>query len=793
MALTKRAAAAHSATLNADTLHAVALSDLIWGRSSDVVLQRVIESLETAARLADRPAPVLADLAAARIERAEHTQRLHDLLEAVEIADSALMLEPRNPTALFNVALGLERLGLDGEADQAWARYLEVDASSGWAHEATRRRRELARPPPQRSLPVDVSPAAVDSLARRTPQEVRELGWEVVLDDWGAAVLRGDTSYAADRLRVAEALGNALVRTGGDGTLAEAVKAIRLITNDDVAMRGLAAAHRAYAAGQRAYLGLDHTRADAEFTRVETLRPPSRTLLLWSSVFRGATLFYLGERERGESLVQGVATAVDEQRAAALAGRARWNLGTMRLRTGRYSSSVPEYRKASRLLTAVGEWENAGAVEYGLGEANFALGDRPASDSILLRGAARLRPYRSSRWLHGLLLVTANVATSSRLRRAAAHVHDEDVRVAARIGLTLYELEARANRARFMAVSGDTAAIARDLVSSRRLLPSVSDPRARGWVENDLRLARSAVLLGSSPEAAIAALDSVAEFLRASANPLVLIPALQARAEASLALRDADGAAPYLDSATVLLGSLNTKVEQTALRVSMLDRGRELFDRLAMLRIAQGRGEEAFAVVERGRVSLSRQGSTASGQAGAPPRARAGETLLSYALVGDTLLVWTIVGDSVHLARSTPGRARLLSTLDRLRTALERHVGTGQVRGDLAALYELLVRPVEGRLGRKVVVVADGEIAGAPFAALFDAHQQRYVVQDHVLRYASSLQDARTSRPLPGADERVLLVADPAFDTRRFDGGRLPNARAEVDSLRPGYPGAEVL
>jgi hypothetical protein len=54
---------------------------------------------------------VYTDLAAALLVRAERHQTPRDLVEAIEVADLALELKPRNEAARFNLALGLERLG----------------------------------------------------------------------------------------------------------------------------------------------------------------------------------------------------------------------------------------------------------------------------------------------------------------------------------------------------------------------------------------------------------------------------------------------------------------------------------------------------------------------------------------------------------------------------------------------------------------------------------------------------------------------------------------------------------
>src|SRR5262249_31754944 len=116
----QRASALIQANADPDALHAAALIDLVWGGEGGIPLERSVSYLRAASRLAERRAAVYADLAAALMVRAERHQTPRDLVEAIEMADVALELEPQNEAARFNLALGLDRLGLDGQAQRAW-------------------------------------------------------------------------------------------------------------------------------------------------------------------------------------------------------------------------------------------------------------------------------------------------------------------------------------------------------------------------------------------------------------------------------------------------------------------------------------------------------------------------------------------------------------------------------------------------------------------------------------------------------------------------------------------------
>jgi CHAT domain-containing protein len=179
------------------------------------------------------------------------------------------------------------------------------------------------------------------------------------------------------------------------------------------------------------------------------------------------------------------------------------------------------------------------------------------------------------------------------------------------------------------------------------------------------------------------------------------------------------------------------------------------------------------------------------------PAAPEGAVVLDYALVGDTLLAWGLGRGTPRLVRATVDRDRLAARLEQLNVQLERGDAEAVVRPELERLFELLVRPFADRLGAEgspVVIVADGELGGVPFTALFDRAAARYLVDAHVVRYASSLADAaiRARPSAPPAD--VTIAANPAYDAHAYPGlERLGWAAAEGDSIRRFYRRSALL
>ncbi|HEX2203906.1 MAG TPA: hypothetical protein VHG91_11435, partial [Longimicrobium sp.] len=189
-AVQRRAARMRRLRLDSDALQAQGLLDLLAADSVGNSLGQSISSFDLSRRRSKRRASVLADQAAAHLLRAERTQSVKELAQALELAQEATGLEPGNPVALFNRALALDRLAVDGRAVEAWEAYLAVDSTSEWAGEARARVHALAPPHPAPAPPVSADSAGrVEAYVAAAPLEARELGWDRLLGEWAEAVL----------------------------------------------------------------------------------------------------------------------------------------------------------------------------------------------------------------------------------------------------------------------------------------------------------------------------------------------------------------------------------------------------------------------------------------------------------------------------------------------------------------------------------------------------------------------------------------------------------------------------
>lgn len=776
-----------------DSLRASGLAAIIWPeRTNDQALGDAITTLQRALRLSTHRVPLLVDLSAAHLVRAgEREQNPRDLVVAMQYALEALALEPKNAAACFNAALAMQAFGLDEEAALAWDAYLAIDSTSPWAEEAHSRKEGLITEAAEIPLPAPGAPAPeVAEFAREFPQEAREYGWNQVLRDWGAATAGEDSAACTEALlRLAEQLGRALAeRSGGDASLADAVKAIRDAQADPAATIVLARAHQEYADGQAFFHDLKGEAASAAFDRVIRFRPASPVLLQWTTLYHAGARQLLRKPDEAESGLRGLLEQVDSIRHPVLEGRTRLMLGTMMLQRG-YEGVREQSARAAKHLARAGETENKGGVLSLDGEAAYREGDTVAAYQSLYRAQQALRPYRRSIPLHKQLHGLARIAALDGMPRAALAILNEDVRVAKRVGTPVRVLDALQTRARVRTSMGNSRSAVLDMDSARASLQRLPPEEAQQqWAQAHMRMA-------GPGKVSAAAMDSAVTVF--AQNVFWLVPALLQRADARLAAGDETGAAADLESVVAGIHDAARESGDPLLRGALLEQARSSFDRLVMLYLRQGRPADALRALERGRLSFAaRQGGAASARDGRLA-APAGHVAVEYALIGDTLLTWTVRGDTTRIRGQLVERDEFILTVEQVTAALESPARDADALPGLRRLYDWLIRPVRGYLGARetpLVILADGEVAGIPFAALLDSVTGQYLVQDYPIRFAATLADA--ARPASGREGlgRALLVADPAFDVGRYRGlFPLDSARAEVRRLRGLYPSPDLL
>jgi CHAT domain-containing protein len=766
-----------------DAVRATALVDLLWSDSSGIAMSRAISSLEMAVRLDTTSAASLADLSGAYLLNAEQHARPEELLYAVDAAQRAVVADPEDMAARFNVALALEYAVLDSQAVLAWNAYLQRDSRSGWADEARARRKRLLAARAARKW------SSLAALARGAPEHARAFAMDTVLGDWGEAVLAGDSARARADLQSAATLGDAMARARRDSSVRALVRAITRSGPEGV--KRLASAHAVFAKARRAYTAAEYAAADSGFARVLALRP-APPLEQWAELGKGLTLGYARKFDRAIVMLRDVVAAEDSQ-SNALTARAEWGIGNMLLRRGEIKSGLGSIHAAQHTFAQLAERQNLGATQELEAEAFFAIGDafngfmRNHSSLVLLAGEG------PSVWRHNSLKGLARQSANASLAYATLAAAAEDRVVVEALGNPLWLVEGRLAYADALARANQRAAARTEVETAAVPLPRIRDPLARTQLASELDAVRAPLL--ADPRRTRAALDAAIAELEKTRNPTLLLPVLLARARTSLVLDEAEAAERDLKEISGLYSALHRSVASAPERAGVLREARAVTEQLVRMRLRSGDTAAALVALERGR--------TLDPETEVVKRVRsavaANATTLDMAILGDTVATWLLGHGALRVVRRRVPRSRLVELLSRMRSGLEFGNNEADARATLGQVYDTLIRPIERLLpvpGSRLRLVADEELSGVPFAGLYDAHDRKYLVQRYVIEVDASLRRESAGNASSGGAvaARALFISAPSLEGTPFTGlPELPGAVTEVRAASAAYRDRRVM
>ncbi|HEV7473493.1 MAG TPA: CHAT domain-containing protein, partial [Pyrinomonadaceae bacterium] len=231
-------------------------------------------------------------------------------------------------------------------------------------------------------------------------------------------------------------------------------------------------------------------------------------------------------------------------------------------------------------------------------------------------------------------------------------------------------------------------------------------------------------------------------------------------------------------SAQTRLSSAETQTVQEGIR----DRERKTSETMRQL---QHRSEQIFTQVE------------ALDIAGLQRSLGADTVLVEYTTIDDELLAFVVTNESIDVTRALGSEAVAAAELNQLRfqidalrhgsAGMRRHVPTleRRARRHLESLYDLLLRPLEDRIGKhRLVIVPHRALHYLPFQALHDGNN--YLVERCEVSYAPSAlvlqQCMRRSRP--GLSKALLFgVADE----------QTPRVRDEIETIAPLFAETTAL
>lgn len=157
--------------------------------------------------------------------------------------------------------------------------------------------------------------------------------------------------------------------------------------------------------------------------------------------------------------------------------------------------------------------------------------------------------------------------------------------------------------------------------------------------------------------------------------------------------------------------------------------------------------------------------------------------LLQYAIGKDRSYLWAVTPTEMTV-HTLPGAAELAEAIEPFRSVMET---SGNSPADIAdaakALGDLILAPVADQLpGKRLLIVADGDLHAIPFAALSEPGNPDYtplIAQHEIVNLPSASSIAISRQQVAGrtpAPKTLAVLADPVYtsDDPRIGGSRTP-------------------
>ncbi|HYK03655.1 MAG TPA: CHAT domain-containing protein [Thermoanaerobaculia bacterium] len=782
--------------------HAAGVAALLSGDPASAVLY-----LSTAAR-GSEDAAIWTHLGAARHELARLTDQDEELLASLGASSHALVLQPDLPEAAYNFTLAIEQLGVTPAAAELWKTYLANSADDRWRSDARARLAALERrTPDSASWTALIRDADTDAelrdLARRYPQYTRLWAEGECLGAWAEASRGGDVQGAAKHLARARAVGEALRRATGESLLYEAVAAIdaaRLQRHAE-RLRGLEDAHVNYSRGRRLYREENLRDALFEFEqgtgRFTLARSPMAAV---TAAYAASALHDADRLAQAAGRVRALLSAERTTAHYALRAQLHYQLARLHSTATLWSDSLAEGTQALALYERVRERGNQGMTALLIAETYGYLG-QPAV--ALRHGVDAIRLSAQAGDTFRLRVAAANLCREL-MRRGEWDIARALIRVERSIEQLSPDLSMTTDTCIRAAIVeerlGRTAAAEQEVRHAAARAAQVQDEDLRASLAADIDGARGALARRHDPGRATGDLSRAIIYQEHAGRELLLPQLYLERARAHVALGSVPEALADLERGVGHLERQRGHVSDAGMRYGIFDDAHELFSDAVDIHLRERNVAAAFAMLERGRArALLEQ------IAGTPPETPApvdvaaarrsippGTLLIEYAVLRDRLLLFVVARDLFEVRELRIDAATVAARANAFVGMLVSRRPLAEVQAAAAELHSLLIAPVPERARyRKLVLVPDAVLQQTPFAALYDAPRQSWLIQQHLLVTSPSLavflQGSRRALPPSRWPSRMAAV----FAATRGDAAlgldALPDAELEAKSVAAEY------
>jgi CHAT domain-containing protein len=762
-------------------------------------VDRSVTTLEDAATGGDQ-AQAWNDLSAAYLAKTERmpARRIEYYSRALEAATKSLRASPSNE-ARFNRALALDGLAPFVGSIGAWSDYLSTERDPRWI-DAAKRHASADKPAPD---------ARERWEARRGDLRSRlRAGDRVFVDATVKEFPEASIEFFEHELLVAFANGDGTALAEAE-TLAGVIEAVTHdpMPRDDVRLikaRGhaLAQPHLDYIAGLKQYDADDYATAKDSFSRALAgfvrVNSPYRA---WASAQLATILFQQRNLDAADRQLADVERIARAARYATLLGRTLRLRGLVYSKQWRLAEALEAFRASASTFESANEHEDAVSLYGHLADVLRTLGEHSESWEYIGRTLEGLPRVRKAARRYLSLYNASLFASSQDLLVAAQLFQDGAVREATAAGAVAL-VEALTHRGIIHTRLQNDAAATIDLEMATRHFADIPEGALKQYMRAEIAVLQAHLASARSGRETDQALISAIDFF-GTAEP-ARVPQLYLLLARARQATHADSAAEdALSRGIARLERQQSRVGDEGLKISYFDESWDLFPEMIQFQLnVRSDPAKAFEYAERSR-SRALLAATASTdvrprnlveiQNALPPSV----VLLYYATLSDRLLIWTITSVDSRLVERRIDRESLGRLVARYRAALAEGRDTAASN---AALYDVLVRPVERALGSDstIVLVPDGDLQRLPFATLRNS-THRFLIEDHAVAYAPSgsvfvagLSQLR--RMADGPIASALLVGNP--ETSSSPPARLQplsGAETEVSEAAKTYPKHSVL
>jgi len=748
-----------------------------------------VATLRKAARLEPRNPLILSDLAGAHLELGSVGDDAA-VIDALAAAEEAVRIDRSFAPALFNRALARAEIGSLEIVRQAWADYLAVDSDSGWADEARQHLAAATVPAPdfRNELERGYAETAAKPLVEKFPQESRTWAEGEILARWAEAFLKGDPS-AERHLGVARTIGDELLALTGERLLAEHVVAIGNASAD--AANDLARAHLVYRTGRIRYSTGNPGEAEPVLRRAAALFERGRSPMAIVATYFAANAAF--DQNRIHAAMTELLRIRDRtpRTYRALHAQVLWELGLCQNAIGRSATAAETLTHSASLFRAARETENEAFVRSILADIGASLGDFELSWRERVRSLRVLRAKPNARLLGAYLGGSVAALQENDLRKARALV-DLESALARQLDQQHPLVLGLLRRAiiDFKAGRVEHAWVA--IGEAERAVALIRDRALRARSEADLRFARALVLLVHAPLEAVRELTAAVDFHRCNGRAFHVPDLYLARGRAWKAAGRAGNALADFQAGIEQIESLRGAAPEGPARWGIFETARDLYAETIAMHLGRRDYVAAWKVADQTRARGLTDDLGLDGGEADVSMIDGDTTIVEFAILPTQLVTFTVASDGVQALTATIEEPELEARVDAFRDAIGRG-DESAMQTHATFLYDLLIGPIGGdRRRQRMVIVPAGPLHALPFAALFDARANRFLVEQHEIVAVPSARTyfaAAAVRQVVTSEDTVLVVSSPARATEVA----LRGAAREGRAIAALYRGQRML